>query len=155
MKLKILYFVDLMWTADTSEKTLMLGNIEGRRRRGRHRMRWLDSIPGSMGMSLSKLWQMVKGIDWHATVHEVTKSQTQLNIWTREIGGSEVWDSEVKNLPAMQKSQVQSLGWEDPLEKRVAPHSSILAWKIPWTCPWHVTVHGFAELDMTEWLNTY
>ena len=80
MKLKIQYFVDLMRTADASEKTLMLGNIKGRRRSRRHRMRWLDSITGSMSMSLGKLWQMVKGIDWHAIVHEVTKSQTQLNI---------------------------------------------------------------------------
>ena len=60
--------------------------------------------------------------------------------------------SVVKNLPTMQETQVQSLGWEDPLEKGMATHSSILAWRIPWTeKPW-ATVHGVAELDMTEQL---
>ena len=80
LKLKLQYFGHLMGRGNSLEKTLMLGKIEGRRRSGRHRMRWLDSITGSMSMSLGKLWQMVKGIDWHAIVHEVTKSQTQLNI---------------------------------------------------------------------------
>ena len=66
------YFGHLMQRADSSEKTLMLGKIEGRRRRGQQRMRWLDGITDSMGMSLSKLWELV--LDQHSTVYGVTKS---------------------------------------------------------------------------------
>ena len=83
LMLKLQYFGHLMWSTDSLEKTLMLRKIEGRRRRGRQRMRWLDSISDSMGMSLSKLWEMVKDRKvWCAAVHEVTKSGRWLNDWT-------------------------------------------------------------------------
>ena len=79
LKLKLQYFGHLMGRADSLEKTLMLGKIEGRRRRGQQRMRWLDGTIDSMVMSLSKLWEIVEGREgWYAVVHRVSKNQTDL-----------------------------------------------------------------------------
>ena len=122
LNLKFQYFGHLMQRADSLEKTLMLGKIEGKRRRRWQRMRWLDGITDPMDMSLSKIWKMVKDREaWHAALHRGARSQTQLNDWTTK----KQYNDELVDLPLSVSAQcflADLQGLHNPPTLQMDPH---------------------------------